>query len=48
MTVVAFSNRNGGICQGSKQVQNKPEEVASYPSMAKQGNSLLKDFAEAG
>lgn len=31
-----------------EQVQNKPKDVTSYPSMVKQRNSLLQDFVEAG
>lgn len=47
MTVVtAFSSKTMEFVRG--QVQNKLKEVASYPSMVKQGNLLLQDFAEAG
>lgn len=42
---MVFSNKTVEFVRG--QVQNKPKEVASYPSMVKLGNSLLQDFAEA-
>lgn len=45
VSVMVFSNKTVEFVRG--QVQNKPKEVASYPSMVKLGNSLLQDFAEA-